>query len=156
MIAKQPHIQSLLTDVNGPRFHRIYLAVVRRQFAEKEGIIDLPIRRKPTSFIEQEAHTDGKPALTRYRVLTEADAVSLVELRPATGRTHQLRVHLAAIGHSLLGDDLYGEKSSLIGRQTLHAFRIDLIHPVTQEPLTIEAPPPEDFMRVMEYYHFSI
>ncbi|MBR5909031.1 MAG: RluA family pseudouridine synthase, partial [Schwartzia sp.] len=80
----------------------------------------------------------------------------LVELRPATGRTHQLRVHLAAVGHPILGDDLYGEKSPLIDRQALHAFRLDLVHPVTQETLSINAPPPEDFLRVAEYYHFSI
>ena len=156
LIAKQPHIQSLLTDAKGPRFHRTYLAIAHGQFAEKEGAIDLPLRRKPTSFIEQEAHADGKPALTRYRVLAETDTASLVELRPATGRTHQLRVHLAAVGHPILGDDLYGEKSPLIDRQALHAFRLDLVHPVTQETLSINAPPPEDFLRVAEYYHFSI
>ncbi|MBP5200043.1 MAG: RluA family pseudouridine synthase [Schwartzia sp.] len=156
LIAKQPHIQSLLTDANGPRFHRTYLAIAHGQFVEKEGAIDLPLQRKPTSFIEQEAHADGKPALTRYRVLAETDAASLVELRPATGRTHQLRVHLAAVGHPILGDDLYGERSPLIDRQALHAFRLDLIHPVTQETLSINAPPPEDFLRVAEYYHFSI
>ena len=156
LISKQPHIQSLLTDANGPRFHRTYLAIAHGQFAEKEGGIDLPLRRKPTSFIEQEAHADGKPALTRYRVLAETGATSLVELRPATGRTHQLRVHLAAVGHPILGDDLYGEKSPLIDRQALHAFRLDLVHPVTQETLSINAPPPEDFLRVAEYYHFSI
>ena len=156
LISKQPHIQSLLTDANGPRFHRTYLAIAHGQFAEKEGAFDLPLRRKPTSFIEQEAHADGKPALTRYRVLAETDAASLVELRPATGRTHQLRVHLAAVGHPILGDDLYGEKSPLIDRQALHAFRLDLVHPVTQETLSVNAPPPEDFLRVAEYYHFSI
>lgn len=156
LIAKQPHIQSLLTGTNGPRFHRTYLAIARGQFAENEGGIDLPLRRKPTSFIEQETHTDGKPALTKYRVLAETEAATLVELRPATGRTHQLRVHLAAVGHPIEGDDLYGKKSPLIDRQCLHAFRLDLIHPVTQAALCIEASPPEDFMGVAEYYHFSI
>ena len=156
LIAKQPHIQSLLTGNDGPRFHRTYLAIVQGRFDEAEGVIDLPLRRKPASFIEQEAHADGKPALTRYRMLAETDAASLVELRPATGRTHQLRVHLAAVGHPILGDDLYGEKSPLIDRQALHAFRLDLVHPVTQETLSINAPPPEDFLRVAEYYHFSI
>lgn len=156
LIAKQPHIQSLLTDAKGPRFHRTYLAIAHGQFAEKEGAIDLPLQRKPTSFIEQEAHADGKPALTRYRVLAETDTASLVELRPATGRTHQLRVHLAAVGHPILGDDLYGERSPLIDRQALHAFRLDLVHPVTHETLSVNAPPPEDFLRVAEYYHFSI
>ena len=152
LIAKQPHIQSLLTDKGGPRFHRTYLAITHGHFTEKEGAIDLPLRRKPTSFTEQEAHEDGRPALTHYRVLNEADGVSLVELHPTTGRTHQLRVHLAAVGHPILGDDLYGEKSALIDRQALHACRLDLIHPVTQRPLTVDAPPPEDFESVLEYF----
>ena len=149
LIAKQPHIQSLLTGNEGPRFHRTYLAIAQGHFPEAEGVIDLPLRRKPTSFIEQEAHPEGKPAVTQYRVLAKTEEVSLVELRPVTGRTHQLRVHLAAVGHPILGDDLYGEPSPLIARQALHACRLDLVHPVTQEPMTVEAPPPDDFISVL-------
>ena len=149
LIAKQPHIQALLSGKDGPCFHRTYLAVAQGHFAEKEGEIALPLRRKPTSFIEQETHPDGKPAVTRYRILAEAKEGSLVELRPITGRTHQLRVHLAAVGHPIIGDDLYGEKSPLIDRQCLHAFLLNLIHPVMHEPMTVEAPPPEDFLSVL-------
>ena len=151
LIAKQPHIQSLLTGNDGPRFHRTYLAIVQGRFDEAEGVIDLPLRRKPTSFIEQEAHPMGKPAVTHWRVLAETAEASLVELRPVTGRTHQLRVHLAAVGRPILGDDLYGEASPLIARQALHARRLDLVHPVTQKPLTVEAPPPEDFLSVLRH-----
>ena len=149
LIAKQPHIQSLLTGNEGPRFHRTYLAIAQGHFPEAEGTIDLPLRRKPTSFIEQEAHPTGKPAVTQYRVLAETEEVSLVELRPVTGRTHQLRVHLAAVGHPILGDDLYGEPSSLIARQALHACRLDLVHPVTQKPMVVEAPLPKDFISAL-------
>ncbi len=150
LIAKQPHIQSLLTGKDGPRFHRTYLAIAEGHLGETEGEIDLPLRRKPNSFIEQEIHPTGKPAVTRWRVLEEAEELSLVELSPVTGRTHQLRVHLAAIGHSILGDDLYGTASPLIARQALHAYRLDLIHPVTQKPLIVKALPPEDFLHAME------
>ena len=156
LVAKQPHIQSLLTGKEGPRFHRTYLAIAHGRFADMEGTIDLPIRRKPTSFIEQETHPTGKNAVTKYRVVSETDAVSLVELRPVTGRTHQLRVHLAAVGHPILGDDLYGEPSPLIARQALHAYRLELIHPVTHEPLTVEVPPPEDFLRALECFGMSL
>lgn len=149
LIAKQPHIQSLLTGKDGARFHRTYLAVVHGKLPNGDGTIDLPIRRKPTSFIEQEIHETGKPAVTRYRVISASDAFSLAELRPITGRTHQLRVHLAAVGHPILGDDLYGAPSPLIARQALHAYRLDLVHPVTHEPLTIEAPLPEDYISVL-------
>ena len=154
LIAKQPHIQSLLTDKDGLRFHRMYLAIAHGHFSDVEGTIDLPIRRKLGSFIGQETHETGRSAITRYRVLADAEEASLVRLQPVTGRTHQLRVHLAAVGHPILGDDLYGEPSSLIARQALHAYRLDLDHPVTHLPLTVEATLPEDFLHVMEYFHF--
>lgn len=156
LVAKQPHIQSLLTGKEGPRFHRTYLAFVHGRFDGAEGTIDLPIRRKPTSFIEQETHPEGKNAVTRYRVISEKDAFSLVKLQPITGRTHQLRVHLAAVGHPILGDDLYGEPSPLIARQALHAYRLELVHPVTNEPLTVEAPLPDDFMSVLRHLRLSV
>ena len=154
LIAKQPHIQSLLTDKDGLRFHRTYLAIAHGHFSDVEGTIDFPIRRKPGSFIEQETHEAGRSAITCYRVLAEEEEVSLVELQPVTGRTHQLRVHLAAVDHPILGDDLYGEPSPLIARQALHAYRLELVHPVTRLPLTVEATLPEDFLHVMEYFHF--
>ena len=149
LIAKQPHIQSLLTDKDGLRFHRTYLAIAHGHFSDVEGTIDFPIRRKPGSFIEQETHEAGRSAITCYRVLAEEEEVSLVELQPVTGRTHQLRVHLAAVGHPILGDDLYGKPSPLIARQALHAYRLDLVHPVTQRPMAVEAPLPEDFISVL-------
>lgn len=154
LIAKQPHIQSLLTDKDGLRFHRTYLAIAHGHFSDVEGTIDFPIRRKPGSFIEQETHEAGRSASTCYRVLAEEEEVSLVELQPVTGRTHQLRVHLAAVDHPILGDDLYGELSPLIARQALHAYRLELVHPVTRLPLTVEATLPDDFLHVMEYFHF--
>lgn len=155
LIAKQPHIQSLLTGKEGPHFHRTYLAIAHGRFADVKGTIDLPIRRKPTSFIEQETHQEGKKAVTRYRVISETDVASLVELRPITGRTHQLRVHLAAVGHPILGDDLYGDPSPLIERQALHAYRLELVHPVTREPLVVEATSPEDIQSVMRHLRLS-
>ena len=150
LIAKQPHIQSLLTGKDGPRFHRTYIAITHGNFAAAEGTIDLPIRRKNGSFVEQETHEEGKPAVTRFCVLAETDTFSLVELRPITGRTHQLRVHLAAVGHPILGDDLYGTPSPLITRQALHARYLNLVHPVTHRPLTVEAPLPEDLVRALK------
>ena len=144
LIAKQPHIQSLLTDKDGLRFHRTYLAIAHGHFSDVEGTIDFPIRRKPGSFIEQETHEAGRSAITCYRVLAEEEEVSLVELQPVTGRTHQLRVHLAAVGHPILGDDLYGEPSPLIARQALHAYHIEFTHPATGQYMTFETDYPED------------
>lgn len=149
LIAKLPHVQALLTSAGGLRAHRTYLAVARGRFAEPEGVICAPLRRKPGSLIEQEVHEDGRPAVTEYRAVREGADASLLELRPQTGRTHQLRVHLAFLGHPLIGDDLYGEKSALIGRQALHAFRIELTHPLSHAPLSVSAPPPDDFLRLL-------
>ena len=146
LIAKLPHIQALLTSADGLRARRAYFAVARGRLPKPEGVICAPIRRKPGSLIEQEVHADGRPAVTEYRVLRAGADASLLELRPQTGRTHQLRVHLAFLGHPLLGDDLYGERSAAIGRQALHAYRIDLAHPVSHAPLRVTAPPPEDFL----------
>ena len=148
LIAKQPHIQAALTSASSPRFHRQYLGVARGQLRPTEGTIDLPLGRKPGSLIEQQPSPEGKSAKTRYRVLAETEGASLLALAPITGRTHQIRVHLAALGHPLVGDDLYGVPSPLIARQALHAYRLDLIHPVTRQPLSVSAPPPDDFLRL--------
>ncbi|MGP1367474.1 MAG: RluA family pseudouridine synthase [Schwartzia sp. (in: firmicutes)] len=148
LIAKQPHIQSSLTSTSSPRFHRQYLGIAMGQLRPTEGAIDLPLGRKPGSLIEQQPTPAGKSAKTCYRVLTETEDASLLALSPITGRTHQIRVHLTALGHPLIGDDLYGTPSPLIPRQALHAFRLDLIHPVTRQPLSVSAPPPDDFLRL--------
>lgn len=148
LIAKQPHIQACLTQSSGPLFHRYYIGIATGRMRPAEGIIDLPLTRKPGSLIEQQPSPAGKNAQTRYRVLSENDDLSLLALSPVTGRTHQIRVHLAALGHPLVGDDLYGTPSPFIKRQALHAFRLDLTHPITQQPLSVRVPPPEDFLRL--------
>ena len=148
LIAKQPHIQACLTDTAGPRFCRHYLGVATGRLRSSEGVIDIALGRKPGSLIEQQPSPEGRPAQTSYRLLTKARELSLLALSPVTGRTHQIRVHLAAIGHPLLGDDLYGAPSPFIHRQALHAFRLDLTHPVTRQPLSVSVPPPEDFLRL--------
>lgn len=148
LIAKQPHIQACLTQSSGPLFHRHYVGIATGRMRLAEGVIDLPLARKPGSLIEQQPSPTGKSAQTRYRVLSETDDLSLLALSPVTGRTHQIRVHLAALGHPLVGDDLYGTPSPFIKRQALHAFRLDLTHPVTHQPLSVSAPPPDDFLRL--------
>ena len=88
---------------------------------------------------------DGAPAVSHYEVLRKTDDFSLVKLIPETGRTHQLRVHMASIGCPLAGDWLYGtEDHSLITRPALHSYALRLVHPVTGELLSLTAPLPED------------
>ena len=86
----------------------------------------------------------GREARTRYRVLREVGSFSLVEVRPETGRTHQIRVHLASMNHPIYGDPLYGRTDASLGRQFLHAAKLGFAHPRTQERLELEAPLPAD------------
>lgn len=118
-----------------------YVAVVAGTL-EFAGEIDLPIAadwpNRPLRKIDAE---QGKPSLTRYRVLGHAADTSRVELEPVTGRTHQLRVHMAAIGHPILGDALYGEAASA-PRLLLHASSLSFAHPLNGESLNFNSPPP--------------
>lgn len=129
-------------------FCRTYLAVCLGAPKNPEGRIGLPIGRAPGSAIRRQTAPDGKPAITDYRVLAQTGQYSLIELTPLTGRTHQLRVHMAAVGCPLAGDWLYGtEDRDLIPRPALHAARLALTHPVTGKRLRLEAPLPEDMRR---------
>ncbi len=125
---------------------REYLALVWGHLVNAAGLIDAPIGRSPRDPMRMGVVVDGRPARTRYEVEREyADpAVSLVRCWLETGRTHQIRVHLAAIGHPLVGDWLYGTRNA--GRPMLHAAEIALTHPLTNEPLRVTAPLPDDFV----------
>lgn len=104
------------------------------------GTVDAPIAREQESVITRCVRADGKPALTHYRVLLEAPDCTLLELTLETGRTHQIRVHMAHIGYPLLGDALYGGDLTQMQAHALHCGRLTLTDPATQEPITLEAP----------------
>jgi tRNA pseudouridine32 synthase/23S rRNA pseudouridine746 synthase len=119
-----------------------YVAVVAGKLEPETGEVNLPIAadwpNRPLQKIDAE---QGKPSLTRYRVLGLEAGNTRVELEPVTGRTHQLRVHMKAIGHPILGDALYGDAASA-PRLKLHATILKLLHPVTRTPLHfVDAPP---------------
>lgn len=156
LVAKQPHIQSCLTSPAGARFQRHYLGIAQGPIQPAAGIISIPLGRRPDSLIEQQPSAAGKPAATRYQLLAQTDTLSLLKLSPITGRTHQIRVHLAAIGHPLLGDDLYGSPSPDIARQALHACCVELLHPATRQFLRISAPPPPDFLHLLERFQGAL
>lgn len=142
--------QRLMTLLHTPDFCREYLAVCEGHFETKEGSVSAPIGRKEGSVVEREVRPDGREALTLYRVVRETERRSLVHLTPVTGRTHQLRVHMAHLGHPLTGDFLYGtEDRSLISRPPLHSHRLSLRHPITDQALHWEAPLPEDIQRLL-------
>lgn len=141
----------LRRQLHGGGFSRTYLAVCLGKPEPLAGTVHLPIGRAPGSAIQRQVRPDGRPALTFYRVLAHRGGLSLVELRPQTGRTHQLRVHMAAIGCPLAGDWLYGtEDRTLIPRPALHACRLELRHPVSGDRLAFTAPLPADMKQLLE------
>ncbi len=121
-----------------------YFAVAEGILPAASGVIDARIARTPDSIITRMVDEEGKEALTEYRVVAENGKRSLVALRPLTGRTHQIRVHLASLGAPITGDDLYGSPSPLIGRQALHCAATSFPHPSTGETVSVRAPLPDD------------
>lgn len=126
-----------------------YLAVVQGELPPGPGVIDAPIARRGDSIIGRCVAENGKPSRTEYTVLAAAGGHSLVECRPRTGRTHQIRVHFAHIGHPLAGDDLYGGRRELIGRHALHCAQLTFTPPLPAPgqaavPVTVHSPLPAD------------
>lgn len=152
VVAKSGYVHDLLRrKLHSGDFLRQYLAVCMGAPPQSEGTVDLPIGRAPGSAIQRRTDPDGQSARTDYRVLEAKDGLSLVELTPRTGRTHQLRVHMAALGCPLAGDWLYGEEDrNLIARPALHAARVTLTHPLTGARLDVAAPLPEDMKLLWE------
>ena len=148
--AKHPHAQEVLKNqLHTEDFRRVYLAVCEGVPGPPAGAVDAPLGPKPGSLMEQMVRPDGKPARTRYAVLRRWGERSLVSLELETGRTHQIRVHMAHIGHPLTGDFLYGtEDRELIGRPALHSGYLSFLHPITKERLQFSVPLPEDMARL--------
>lgn len=130
---------------------REYRAVAVGRVEPPYGVIDAPIGRAEGSIIRRCVRADGLPSLTEYETLQVNDRFTLLCLRPQTGRTHQLRVHMAYLGHPLAGDWLYGtEDKTLIARPALHSYELWFTQPVTGQELHFTAPIPQDMQRLME------
>lgn len=143
LLAKNGHINHLL---QASQLQKIYHAVTVGGPAEDAGVIDAPIARKPLPSLLREIREDGKPSVTEYRVLERSGMLCKLELRPITGRTHQLRLHCAHMGFPILGDPQYGTAQSQeisvqmgVLTQRLCAKRIEFVHPVTSEKITVES-----------------
>jgi 23S rRNA pseudouridine1911/1915/1917 synthase len=148
VVARSPRaLASLREQVASRTAARTYLAVVRGRPPHAEGTIDAPIGRHPRHRTRMAVVPRGRPAITRYRVVESFARYSLVEASLVTGRTHQIRVHFAHLGHPVAGDRVYapGQDDLGIGRQALHAWRLRIRHPGTGADLTVEAAPPTDF-----------
>ncbi len=139
--------RALASQLADRTLSRTYLAIVLGSPRQDEGIIEGPIGRDPRNRKRMAITEGGRPARTRYRILDRKPGFTLVEAELESGRTHQVRVHLAALGHPLAGDRLYGgtRAAASAGRPMLHAYRLRLRHPRTNELMTFETPPPDDF-----------
>ena len=152
VIAKDPEtLTALGTQFRRREVEKQYVALVWGRLRTQRGTISEPIGRNPVHRTRMAVRRGGREALTAFEVIERFDEVTMVRLFPRTGRTHQLRVHLAAIGHPIVGDAVYGRARNrkgelLIQRQALHAEQIVFLHPATGERMRFAAPLPPDLV----------
>ena len=154
IFAKNEYIQEcFVRQMKMNTFKKEYIAICEGIFEKKCGTINRPIARKEDSIIERcidEEH--GVFSITHYEVLKEihcpSETYSVVKCKLETGRTHQIRVHMMSINHPLLGDTLYGTSSQLITRQSLHAYKVQFIHPITKQQVNYTAQLPQDMQKM--------
>jgi len=152
LVAKTPEVrQRLQHQFRQREVHKLYLALVSGRLVPREGQIEAPLGRHPTRRQRRAVVANGRPASTVYRVLEYFEKYTLLEVQPETGRTHQIRVHLAAIGHPVVGDRSYGRRPDLpaLRRCFLHAWRLGFTHPVTGKWLELEASLDPELERVL-------
>lgn len=150
VVAKTETAQTdLVRQLQARSVRREYLALAAGDIA-RDGTIDAPIGRHPVKRTSMAVVGGGKPAVTRYEVRERFGDCTLLVCRLETGRTHQIRVHLASIRHPLVGDPTYGRRGGVaFPRQALHAWRLGLVHPATKEPMRWESPIPQDFAALL-------
>lgn len=154
MIAKTDEAhRSLAAQLEKHTIKRSYQAIVYNNFTEDEGTVDAPIGRDPSNRLRQAVtYSNSKEAYTTYRVLERFGRFTLIEAVLKTGRTHQIRVHMAYIKHPLLGDTVYGPQKPLYGAkgQMLHAKTLGFVHPSTGEYMEFDSELPEEFRAILE------
>lgn len=149
IFAKCEYIQEcLISQMKNNTFKKEYIAICSGIFDIKADTINLPIARKENSIIERCISDKGQKSITHYEVIKEINNYSIVKCILETGRTHQIRVHMSAIGHPLLGDSLYGSISDSMDRQALHCYKLSFLHPVINVFMDFIGDLPIDFKRV--------
>lgn len=153
LFAKSSHIQHLLSqETYREDITKEYLAIAQGLVEADSGTIDEPIAREKLHSIKRVVREDGARAVTHYRVLERYKDCSLLSIVLETGRTHQIRVHMAHIGHPLLGDELYGGSQEKIKRHALHAYSIKMLHPIENCMLNFTAELPIDMLKIVKEY----
>ena len=146
--------QSLSDQLKVHSIKRVYVAIVHGNIKEDNGTVNFPIGRHPTERKKMSIHTkNGRNAITHYKVLERFGEYTYIQCALETGRTHQIRVHMASIGHPLVGDQVYGPRKCPFPKlqgQTLHAKTLGIIHPRTGEYLEINAPLPDYFIELLD------
>lgn len=149
IVAKNDRAQASLSgQIARHELLKAYLALVSGN-PPRSGIIDAPIGRHPAQRKRMAVVAEGRPARTHYRVVAVIGEMALLAAVLETGRTHQIRVHLSATGHPLIGDAVYGARSTLVDRQFLHAWRLGFTHPRTDDRIELEAPLPPDLRQAL-------
>lgn len=142
--------QQLALQMSRGRLKKGYMAVVEGRVSSPKGVIEAPIWREP-GCVRRLVDPRGKPARTAYQVERLLQNATLLRLKLLTGRTHQIRVHLAYLGHPLFGDALYGGNTQWIQRQALHAAELRFEHPAGRYPMSFRSCPPEDIQRLLDF-----
>ncbi|MFN8575566.1 MAG: RluA family pseudouridine synthase [Candidatus Sericytochromatia bacterium] len=146
--------QDLSKQISEKSAKRFYKAIVIGNFIEDEGIINKPIARNSKDRKKMAIDPEGREAITHWKVLERFGKFTLLELELKTGRTHQIRVHLAHIKHGIIGDDVYGPDIKIpvnLQGQALHAYKLILTHPITKEEMTFVANEPLEFKKLLDY-----
>lgn len=151
LVAKNRFVHHMLSQQHKEKnVKRVYRAIVHGKLPTNMGTIDAPIGRKVTSIIEREVRADGQKAITHYQVEKSFDDMTLVKVMLETGRTHQIRVHFAHLGHPLVGDDLYGGQADKLKRQALHSAELTFYHPFFKKNMTFHSALPEDMEELIK------
>ena len=127
-----------------------YLALVAGVPKQHEGLVDAPVGRHPRHRTRMAVVAGGRESRTRYRVLESFKGSCLLELYLETGRTHQIRVHMAHVGHSLIGDSVYGKRHPVLSRHFLHAHHLSFRHPVSHRVLDLRSELPSELTQILE------
>ncbi len=152
VVAKHSLAHQLLAQaINTGRVQRKYLAVVEGNPHPPAGTVRLPIARREDSLIQWEVRPGGKQAVTHYQTVDAQPGATLLQVWLETGRTHQIRVHFAHLGHPLLGDSLYGGSMDLLQRQALHAYHVVFPQPRTGEMVSLQSALPADFAGLLKH-----
>tara|TARA_B100000530_G_C15933117_1_gene477807 strand:- start:3312 stop:4223 length:912 start_codon:yes stop_codon:yes gene_type:complete len=152
LVAKNEKMYSYLTEIQKKRkIKKNYLAVIKGVPDKKYATIDASISRNKSHRKKMSVNSKGRKSLTTYKVIKSNDSMSLIELELHTGRTHQIRVHMQALGHPIIGDTLYGKKSKLIDRQLLHAYKLEF-KDNKNNVISVQNEPEKDMKEFIEFY----